>query len=284
MRGFVASGGGSKGQWHVGVLKYLLGEKETVYDAYAGVSVGALVTSFIAQYPTGQERQAAQDLAELFTPIRDSDIYKRWCPFGMLHALWEPSLFDSSPLEKLVQKKLDEAAVAASGKKLRVGAYNLESGRYELFDETTSPLWKAVVASASYPVAFKPVRINKQLYTDGGVQRVTPIKALIDLGCNEIDVSICHPLEPSRGFDKDPETVDVALRAIEAMGDEILMKDIKMAQMYNTLCTVGCAPGKRKIQLRIIHPQTTLVDSSLHFDPREAVELQLLGYATAQRS
>ena len=44
-RGIAFSGGGSRGQFHVGVAKKLLGEDATHYDCIAGVSVGALVAA-----------------------------------------------------------------------------------------------------------------------------------------------------------------------------------------------------------------------------------------------
>ena len=50
MRGLVLSGGGANGAYEVGVLKYLIGEKNQEFDLFAGTSVGALNAGFLAQY------------------------------------------------------------------------------------------------------------------------------------------------------------------------------------------------------------------------------------------
>lgn len=283
MKGFAASGGGSKGQWHVGVLQRLLAEERTCYDAYAGVSVGALVCAYLAQYPAGYEREAAIGLHGLFSPIRTRDIYRRWKLFGKLHGLWKPSLFNSTPLERLVEDCLDPKAVRESGKELRVGAYDLERGEYVVYTQNHIPLSAAVLASASYPVAFKPVKVHDRWHSDGGIRTITPIKTLIDMGCTEIDVSICHHLKPSMKFDRSPEALDVALRALDGMGDEILMKDLQIAHLYNELCGSRPVPGKRVIRLRVFSPDEPLNIDSLHFDPAEAAELQLKGYNLARK-
>jgi predicted acylesterase/phospholipase RssA len=281
-RAFVASGGGSRGNYHVGVLDYLLGVRETHYDIFAGVSVGALVCAFLAQYREGDERRAATELQELFLPITTSDIYKAYSPFGKLHALWEPSLFDSSPLEELVCRALDVDRVLASGKELRVGAFNLDTGNYELFDQHTSPLFEAVLASASYPVAFRPITRGSHRYSDGGIRTVTPIKAAIDAGADVIDVSICHSLKPDKpAFAKSPNALDVGLAALDGMGEEILLKDVRVAQLYTQLCAARSVPGKRPVEINLIAPSEALRVDSLTFDPQEAQRLSERGFQDA---
>lgn len=282
MRGLALSGGGSKGQFHVGVVGHLLGDLRTVYDAYAGVSVGALVGSFLAQYKTGEEGQAAQDLRDLFTPIENSDIWKSWCLFGKA-SVWKSSALNSHPLQHLVKKALDEEKVRASGKRLRVGAVSLDTTAYQIFDETYSPLVEAVLASASFPAFFEPIQTDGQLWTDGGVRVVTPIKTLIGLGCDEIDVSICHPPEPTAKFKRDPDWPDVALRSLDVMCSQLTWVDVKYAQLLNRLLEHEEIEGKRKVEIRVIHADHDLNDDSLHFDPKEAVEMQKEGYRAAVR-
>jgi NTE family protein len=282
MKGLAFSGGGSRGQFHVGVVGHLLGDLRTRYDAYAGVSVGALVGSFLAQYKTGEEAKAAQDLRDLFTPIEDSDIWKSWCLFGKA-SIWKSSALNSRPLQRLVKKVLDEEKVRASGKRLRIGAVSLDTTDYRVFDETYSPLADAVLASSSYPAFFEPILTDGQLWTDGGVRVVTPVKTLIDLGCDEIDVSICHPPDPDAKFKRDPGWPDVAIRSLDVMTSQLTWVDVKYAQLLNRLLEHEKIEGKRKVEIRVIHPDHTLNDDSLHFDPTEAVEMQKEGYRAAVR-
>ncbi len=283
MRGFAASGGGSRGQFHVGVLDYLLGEQAVDYQAFAGVSVGALVCAFLAQYPSGQEGVALYDLKAMFSSVTTEDIWKRWFPFGKLHGLWKSSLLDSSPLQQLVRQRLDPDKLHTSGKELFVGAVSLASGRYTQFSHRYEHIVDAVLASASYPAFFKPVQVSKLgLFTDGGVRQVTPIKALIDAGCTRIDVSICHPKNARESFADRPTSVDVALRALELMGDEIIWADVARALMYNELVRLGGAPGKRYVDIRVIYPTRVLNKDPLHFSPQEAKVIQQAGYLAAK--
>jgi NTE family protein len=249
---------------------------ETVYDAYAGVSVGALIGSFVAQYKTGEERQAARDLVALFTPLVDKDIWKSWFLFGRA-SIWKSSALNSRPLQALVRRTLDEEKVRASGKKLRIGAVSLDTNEYRIFDETYSPLAEAVLGSASYPAFLEPIQTDGQLWTDGGVKVVTPVKALIDLGCDEIDVSICHPEHSTTKFERDPDWPDVAIRAIDAMTERLTWVDVRYAQLYNRLLEHEAVDGKRPIKIRVFHSLGMLNKDPLHFDPHEAVEMQQEG-------
>lgn len=284
MIGFAASGGGSRGQWHVGVLQHLMGDLQTDYAAYAGVSVGSLVCAFLAQYPSGQEVQASKDLTELFTGVTNKDIWKRWWPFGRLHGLWTSSLLNSTPLQHLVRDRLDMEKVRSSGKELYSGAVSLKNGLYKVFDQDHPSLVEAILASASYPAFFKPVEIpGLGYFTDGGVRQVTPIKALINAGCTRIDVSLCHPNRSYSTFAEEPTAVDVALRALELMSDEIIWADVARALMYNEIVRLGGAPDKRYVDIRVINPEFVLNSDPLHFDPEEAKAIQAKGYLAAKR-
>jgi predicted acylesterase/phospholipase RssA len=283
VRGFAASGGGSRGQWHIGVLNHHLTDLNRTYDAYAGVSVGAIVSAWMAQYPKDKQGDGIEALGELFGPVRDQDVWRRWFPFGKLHGLgpkWLPgfhekSFLNSSPLHRLVQRHLRVEDIHKSGVKLRLGAVSLDTGEYRTFDEKHPGLLEAVLASASYPMFLSPVKIEKQRYTDGGVRVVTPIKALIEAGCDEIDVSICHPRGLPADFPNASNALDVGFRALDAMMDELTWKDVKLAQLYNG------QPDRKVVTLRVISPSMLLNHDSLRFDPREANEIQLRGYRTA---
>jgi len=282
MRGFAASGGGAKGQWHVGIIERLMGDLETLYDAYAGVSVGALVAAFLGQFKTGEEREASDALTMLFSGIETKHVWKRWFPFGKL-SLWKPSALNSSPIEKLVRRLLDIERVRASGKQVRVGAVALESMEYRIFDQHCPEFVSAVLASASYPAFFRPIPMAGQHWTDGGVRHVTPIKALIDLGCDAIDVSICHPPKARIPFEKKPEWPDVALRALEIMSDQLIWADLAEAKHINRRIQLGDPDmaGKRRIEFRVFYPEQVLLSDSLEFRPEDADRIQHMAYAAA---
>jgi len=285
MRALVLSGGGSKGQFQVGALKHLLYDLGEQYDLLCGVSVGALVASFLAQYPLGQEKQAYKDLEELFSGVENKDIWKRWFPFGKLHGLpldfWpfskmkKSSFVNSKPLQELVGSKLNIKRIKKSGRQLIVGAVNLKTGEYNTFDQEHRPLSKAVLASSSFPAFFLPVLIQNDLWTDGGIRTVTPIKAAIDNGATEIDIIMCSPENVQQNFKRSPSAFDVAIRSIDIMMDQVIDDDLDKALLNNQI------EGKKKIKFKVIRPDFQLNEDSLNFNPKEAKKLQHLGYMKA---
>ena len=275
-RGIAFSGGGSRGQFHVGVARKLIAECKTSYDVYAGVSVGALVAACLAQYKTGDEAQAVERLEAIFSPVQSKDIWRDWFPFGKL-SLWKQSFLNSEPLEKLVRRELDIEKVRASGKELRVGAVSINKLTNETFSQSHPDIVTAVIASAAMPAFFKPVNFAGQWWTDGGIRETTPIKACLDAGCDEIDVVICQP-EP-RDIEGKPSLMQIIGRAVESMSDEIVWRDYKMAVMYNRLSAFD--RSRKYIKLRLFSPVSTLNEDALKFDPGEAKALQQEGYQVA---
>lgn len=281
MKALVLSGGGSRGQYHVGAISHLIGDLHMDFSLYAGVSVGALIASFLAQFKSGEESRAATALEALFSPVTDDDIWKNWWPFKKLMGVWKTSFLDSSPLERLVFDRLDVRKIRESEKKLRIGAVSLTSGKYEVFDEKHIPLSRAVLASASFPAFFKPIRMEDQWWSDGGVKTVTPLMAAIKAGATDIVSITSSPVGSVSGFSKDPDAIKVALRAIELQSDEIVDNDIKIALMYNELVAAGKRPNKRHVNIKVIRPKKLLNEDSLRFSPDEAEKIQMIGYRDA---
>jgi NTE family protein len=282
MRYLVMSGGGSKWAYEVGAIQHLCGDLEIEYDGYCGVSAGALNAGFMAQYAAGEERLAAELLYRLLRTVDGSRIYRRWFPFGKLHALWKPSMLNSAPLQQLIRTVLDEALVRESGKRLRVGAVSLTTGTYRLFKEDYADLAGAIIASSAFPAMFCPVELDGELWTDGGVREVTPLKAAIDLGATEVDVIVTSPDYSAPGFPRSPNTLDVGKRVLDLMSDEIISDDLKVALLHNRLAARGLST-KREVKIRIVRPDAFLTDDSLDFDPAVLEGMRKAGYEDAKR-
>lgn len=272
MKALVLSGGGAAGPYHLGVMEKLYAEGQR-YDLFCGVSVGALIASHMAQYSTADETRGLRDIRNLFYRIKTSSIHRGWMGGPITGLLWERSLRNSSPLARLVRKLLDRDKVRSSGKKLRLGAVNLNSGKYVWFDEQEEFLHEATLASSSFPVMFKPVRIRGDWHTDGGVRTVTPIQEAIDAGATHIDVVLCVPPE---GATKDDfgTALDVGVRCLSLAMDEIISNDL-LAMRHSC--------EQKGISFRFWRPKTTLLKDSLKFDPEEARRLYLQGYRDAKK-
>lgn len=280
MRALVLSGGGSKGSYQAGALQYILGKKRVIYDALCGVSVGAINVAFLSMWKPGQEVESAQKLADLWLQMDSSKIYKRWWPFGRWHAIWKKSFYDSSPLHSLLKEGLDLEKIRESGKQVHVGTVSLSSGKYTIFDQTSDHFIDAVIASASFPGMLTPVEFLGQLWTDGGVKEISPIKKAVDLGADIIDVIITNPAVRTKKFIANPTTVDVLKRSLDLSTDKIMANDIEKVEMYNQMVQLGLTE-KKYVELNIIRPETNLIEDLLDFRPEKIQEMMEKGYKDA---
>jgi NTE family protein len=282
MRALVLSGGGSKGAYQVGALKYILGELKISYDIFCGVSVGAINCGFLSQFMSGIENTSITELEKLWNNINTSNIYTRWKPFGRLHAVWKKSFYDSSPLHQLIRSKLDLKKIRQSGKHVSIGTVSLSSGKYTIFDQNSDHFIEAVIASASFPGMLTPIKFMGQYWIDGGVKEISPIKQAIELGADVIDIIITSPKTRIRRFIEKPTTVDILKRCIDLSSDKIMANDIEKVEMHNKLAEAGLS-NKRIVELNILRPQFNLIEDLLDFDPKKINEMMEKGYQDAKK-
>ena len=240
-RALVLSGGGSKGAWQAGAISHLMGDLGRRYDVLAGTSVGALNSSFLAHFPIGEEKAASDGLLEIWNTIKPGDVYRKWY-YGILGIVpfvlprWlggKPSMYDSRPLRRLVERIVAPEKVAASGRKLRIGAVSLTSGRRQVWTEQDGDqLVDAVLSSSSYPAAFLPIEIGDEVWSDDGLRQLAPVEEAIEAGAGEIDVLMCRDEVLHRGYDPKTNGLDVVSRLIDMMMEEIALWDIRAAALY----------------------------------------------------
>jgi len=282
MRALVLSGGGARGAYQAGALKYLIGDLGLRYDILCGISVGALNCGFLSMFSKEKETDGLAELVNIWETISTEKVHKRWFPFGRLHCLWEKSLYNSKPLMDLVRSRLDLNIVRNSGKMVGVGAVSLSTGKFRMFTQNDDSFVDGVLASSSFPAFLTPIEIDGELWSDGGIKEVTPLQQAIDFGATEIDVIMCSPLKPSEAYNENDNTIDVAMRSIGVMNDEIMVNDIKMALMYNKLVSLGAAGDKRIINIKLIYPDSGLNIDSLVFDHDKIMNLINQGYEEAK--
>jgi len=291
MRALVLGGGGAKGAFQAGAFKYLA-EKGESFEIISGTSVGSLNGSFLAQYKLGQERQAAEDLVELWKETSTKTVYHKWY-YGVLGRLpfflptWlggKTGMYNPAPLRKMLDSKLDVDRILSSGHRLRVSAININTGDLFVWSEADSlVLRQAVLSSSSYPPAFPPVSIGGVDYLDAGAREIIPVEAAIRAGATDITVIACSPYNVVGNLPKKPTGLDIALRTIDASGVEIEKWDLKAVELFNALVESGhpLAAGMSHIKMRIIRPRQALLDDTLDFDPARIRTNIDRGYATA---
>ena len=181
----VLSGGGSHGAWGAGVLR---GWRENAeqprprkFQVVTGVSTGALLATHAF---LGEPADDAL-LEEAYTKVRTKDIYRsKLLPFS----LFSDSLKSSSPLKRRVARYITEDTlkrVAQVGReeqrRLYAGTVNYDTGKLVIWDLTAIAMdetnkhrlglyRQVVLASASIPILVPPVRIDGNLYADGGAR------------------------------------------------------------------------------------------------------------------
>lgn len=278
-RALVMSGGSSKGAYAVGCLGHLIMDLNHKYQIVCGISVGAINASFLSMFK--DEKEGYPYLLNFWKNIKKSQVYKNWFPFGRINALWKKSLYNSQPLIDLIHSNIKLDKIRESGKNISVGAVSLTSGKYRLFTEQDDCFVDGVLASASFPVALNPIEISGELYSDGGIQHIAPLKAAIDLGADEIDVIICSPEKTTTQYDNNSKTLTLALRSVDLMTDQIINADVQMANMYNELVLSGAYTDKRYVNIHMLRPDYDLTEDSLNFNNTEINIMIEIGYQDA---
>jgi NTE family protein len=161
--GLVLSGGGARGFAHLGVLK-ALNDSGIFPDVVSGTSAGALVGVLYADGYSPEE------------------IFKLMNTTSRLHYIRptvpREGLLQISGIEKILRENLRAQKFEDLKIPLYVTATDLNNGKAEYFSE--GKLLNTVIASASIPVLFNPVIINKIYYVDGGVMDNLPLKPIED--------------------------------------------------------------------------------------------------------
>lgn len=292
MRALVLSSGGSRGCYHLGVLKYLYQVQTVKHQIICGTSIGAVMGGYLAQYAYGQELLAITNLIRLFEQVTTDDIYKRWKPWGSLAGLFsKPSFYNSAPLRKFIASHIDPSRIHEAGKALRIGVTHIQpfwvaetsdNSNYCVYHENHPDLIKAITASAAFAPFFEPVELQGSLAVDGGTQTVTPIKSAIEAGATVVDVVVCYPKYLTFPRSKNITAASMGLHVIDLMLNRLTWLDIERTLFINKLVQQGQLPHARNVTLNIINPDVDLAVNSLEFHPKDTARLQQKGWDDAK--
>ena len=209
--GIALSGGGTRGFAHLGALKAL--EEYGVPIHYvAGTSAGAIVG---ALYASGMEPE------EIHRLIKDRNVFS----FTKIR-IPRQGFFSLDGLAEFMQEHIEEKNLEELPLPLTVTATNLNKGRVEYFSEGS--IFDAVIASASIPVIFSPVRIHDSEYCDGGVYDNLPSQFLRNRCEKVIGVNI-SPIEPAN---EKLSLLDIASRSFQLGVNANVVKSISECDLY----------------------------------------------------
>jgi NTE family protein len=201
LRALVLSGGGGRGAYHVGVLRFLE-EHEWTPDIIVGTSIGAVNGAAIASGHT------SHSLWALWRRLKTDDVQRQaWDLFSLDQ--WD-HLLDTAPLRKTLVEEgwvdLSRINAQPAAKHLRLTVVEMETGRLRIFGNSADPSSGSrcehvditldhILASCSIPMVYPPTEIDGVSFWDGGTVANTPLGPAIDAGAEDIVVVLMTPWE-----------------------------------------------------------------------------------------
>lgn len=204
----VLQGGGALGAYQAGVYE-ALHEAGIEPDWMIGTSIGAINAALIA----GNERDnRVPALREFWRRMAHKSIWHDWGVWPRflqaasyistltagLPGFFTPNpaaflgphvhlgsddagFYSTAPLAKTLDDLVDFDLIARNKPRLTVGAAHVCSSRMRYFDSRSEKLTvQHIMASGALPPAFPAVRIDGELYWDGGILSNTPTEVIFD--------------------------------------------------------------------------------------------------------
>jgi NTE family protein len=208
----VLQGGGALGAYQAGVYQ-ALHESDLTPDWIVGTSIGAINAALLAGNPKANRLQRLKqfwdrvshpdgiDLARVPDVQRQANVWLstfdtvlRGVPgffsprlFSLFSAglAVKPeaaSFYDTAVLADTLEELVDFKYLnAPGGMRLTVNAMKVKTGELSSFDNSQQMLTTDHIrASGALPPGFPPVRIDDQLYWDGGLYSNTPLETVLD--------------------------------------------------------------------------------------------------------
>lgn len=201
-------GGGALGAYQAGVYQ-ALEEHGFAPDWVAGTSIGAINGALIAGNPPGARTER---LRAFWQKVADRDcvesdgvppVVRQWS--GWLAAcnailagrpgFFTPRLpwmfnseapeslgfYDTAPLKETLLELVDFDRLNDGRTRLSVGAVHVRAGKLRYFDTRFQRIGpEHIMASGALPPGFPPVRLDGELYWDGGIYSNTPLEIVLD--------------------------------------------------------------------------------------------------------
>ena len=89
--------------------------------------------------------------------------------------------YSTAPLEKTLSGLIDPDILGHQSPRITLGAANVSTGEMRYFDSREDAITlRHILASGALPPAFPAIRIDGELYWDGGILSNTPVEAVFD--------------------------------------------------------------------------------------------------------
>jgi predicted acylesterase/phospholipase RssA len=300
------SGGGANGAFGAGFLNgWTRHGTRPTFKIVTGVSTGALMAPFAFLGP-----QYDDALCEFYTTTRTRDVFLAGSALDLLtRLLTADSLADTGPLAALIARHVDKrllravAEAHARGRRLYVGTVDLDAQQFVVWNlgliassDHPDALYlfrKAMLASASIPIAFPPVlfaveaggarydelhvdgAVAARVFMNGGVFRPAILRTRAGRGVGRESTFIIHNGQLVARPSPTPRSIPgIAGRVIEATGRSAVIGD---------LFRIYALSLREQGEFHwTTMPQGVELQGAEVFDPEKMAELYALGYAAAK--
>ena len=289
--GLALSGGGSRGLAHIGILK-VIDELDIKIDYIAGTSMGAVIGGLYAMGYSAieiEEMIMNNDFSNIFDEsVSREDLYigqKRWMPYanyyfnlddkfrpGLPEALFSGSilintLFDytypASNITKFSELPIEFKCVAT----------NIRTGEIKVFD--SGNLHEAMRSSMSAPSILEPMRLDDELYIDGGIRANLPSEIVKEMGADiVIGLQLSSELRPKDNLDNLIKVLDQTINF--SMTDNV-NRSIE-------LCDIVIKPELNKLSNYDFNSMKDIIDEGEIEAGRHIEELEMLPKRKEKRS
>ncbi|REA61596.1 patatin [Dyadobacter luteus] len=287
MKALVLGGGSMKGAFQVGAIQSVL-ENGFEPDMVYGISVGALNSTFLVNEAEKQRAEkgiinwqtTGRRLLEFWikniTHPQDISTLRSRVMLGVNTLMSRfDGLLDPSPLHELIRKNVDDSLLENSKIKLKVGAVNMESGQIKYVSPKDGHFLDFVRASSSIPMLMPAVEIEDDLYLDGGLREVLPIRPALADGATEIVMIGCHSphLYQPEGLNA-RNLITLIERVRDITVNEVANSNIIWAESFAERANLRGTPMK----LTVIRPEAPLILDLQHFTSDDISRLIVEGY------
>jgi NTE family protein len=203
----VLQGGGALGAYQVGVYE-ALHEAGIAPQWVIGTSIGAINAALIAG---SKPAERVEKLCEFWSRVQNDQLVPGGLPTWLataarntlaitngVPAFFSPNplaftsphyrlgaesagYYSVSPLRRTLEDLIDLDQLNSGETRITVGASSVRTAEMRYFDSHDMPLTlDHIMASGALPPGFPPVRIDGELYWDGGILSNTPVEVVFD--------------------------------------------------------------------------------------------------------
>jgi NTE family protein len=285
--GLVLTGGGARAAYQVGALRAIAAItqfEKNPFQIISGFSAGAINGTWMASHACSFDK-ATELMWNEWAQLKPEDVFRtdmtslskiavqwiRELSTGGMKKNQVTYLLDTSPLYRFVEnqinfKNLNEALERGDLHGISVTAANYQTGHSTAFFSGNSDIknWeklnrisvrtkitaKHVMASASIPIFFPPIRIGNAFFGDGMIRLNAPLSAAIHMGSDRLMViGIRGPSSTSEASNKKSTSItlsEIAGTILNGLFFDALDADLARMERINRTLSLLSADDLKK--------------------------------------